>query len=156
MKNILIAALLLLSATANSQTNDGPVKFINPPSIATPRGYSHAAVIDLGTCTMVIISGQVALDSAGKLIGAGDMAAQAQQVFMNIKNVITAAGGNMDNIVKLGYYVTDVTKIQAIRDARDRFINIQHPPASTLVQVSKLFRDDVLLEIEATAIIPKN
>lgn len=123
--------------------------------MAAPKGYSHAAVTDLGTCNMVIISGQVALDSAGNLVGPGDIGKQAEEVFINIKKVITAPGGTMDDIVKLGYFVTDVSKIQVIRNARNKFINLQHPPASTLVQVSKLFREDVLIEVEATAIIPK-
>ena len=77
------------------------------------------------------------------------------KVFQNIKNILEAAGGNMNHLVKLGYFTTDVSRIQDIRTIRDRFINTKNPPASTLVQVNKLFRDDVLIEIEATAIIPK-
>ncbi|MOA54153.1 Endoribonuclease L-PSP [compost metagenome] len=61
----------------------------------------------------------------------------------------------MDNIVKLGIYVKDVSQIQSLRNVRDRFINTQTPPASTLVEITKLFREDILIEIEATAIIPK-
>lgn len=153
MKNILLSILLLLATKIFAQTNT--VQLINPASLATPRGYSHAAVIDLGTCTMVIISGQVALDSAGNLAGKGDIAKQTEQVFTNIKNIVASQGGTMDNLVKLGYFVTDISQIQTIRDVRNRFINTQHPPASTLVQISKLFRDDVMIEVEATAVIPK-
>jgi len=154
MKSILLIALLLAATTSFAQTNN-TVQLINPSTLSTPKGYSHAAVVDLGTCTMVIISGQVALDSAGNLVGKDDIAKQTEQVFVNIQKVVTAAGGTMDNIVKLGYFTTDVTQIAAIRTARDKYINTQQPPASTLVQVSKLFRDDILIEIEATAIIPK-
>lgn len=153
MKNILILALLFAATGSFAQTNT--TQFINPSTLSAPKGYSHAAVIDLGTCTMVIMSGQVPLDSAGNLVGKGDFEAQAQQVFTNIKKLVTAAGGSMDNIVKLGYFVFDVSQLQALRSVRDKFVNVLHPPASTLVQVSKLFRDDVLLEVEATAIIPK-
>jgi 2-iminobutanoate/2-iminopropanoate deaminase len=61
----------------------------------------------------------------------------------------------MNDIVKLSYYLKDVSKIQQVRAIRDMYINTQTPPASTLVEVSKLFRDDMLIEIEATAVIPK-
>lgn len=61
----------------------------------------------------------------------------------------------MNDIVKLTYLLTDLTQIQSIRSIRNQYINIQKPPASTLAQVSKLFRDDVFIEIEATAVIPK-
>jgi 2-iminobutanoate/2-iminopropanoate deaminase len=60
----------------------------------------------------------------------------------------------MEDVVKLSYFLLDVSQIQKVRDTRDRFINTAKPPASTLVQVGKLFRDDILIEVEATAIIP--
>lgn len=154
MKNIafLFALLLVFACKTFSQ---GTVQLFNSPAIATPKGYSHAAVVDLGTCKMVIMSGQVAFDQQGNLIGKDDMEKQTEQVFKNIKAIVTESGGTMDDIVKLGYFTTDVSKIGAVRTVRDKFINTKNPPASTLVQVSKLFRDDVLIEIEATAIIPK-
>lgn len=130
------------------------VKFINPPSVATPKGYSHASVVDLGNCRLVLMSGQVALDSTGNLVGKGNVSKQTEQVFQNIKKLVEAAGGSINNLVKLSYYILDVSHIQAIRGIRDRYVNTQAPPASTLVEVSKLFRDDILIEIEATAIIP--
>lgn len=73
-------ALLFTAATSFAQASK-TVQFINPATLSTPKGYSHAAVVDLGTCTMVIISGQVALDSAGNLVGKGDIAAQTEQVY---------------------------------------------------------------------------
>jgi enamine deaminase RidA (YjgF/YER057c/UK114 family) len=130
------------------------VKLVNPPALATPKGYSHAAVIDLGTAKMVIMSGQVALDKQGNLVGKDDLEKQTEQVFRNIKSIVEANGGNMNNVIKLGYFITDVSKISIVRTVRDQFINTQQPPASTLVQVNKLFRDDVMIEIEATAVIP--
>ena len=151
MKAIVFLPAILLTITSIAQTK---VEFVNPPSVSTPHGYSQAAVIDLGNCRMVIISGQVALDAKGNLIGKDDLDKQTEQVFTNIKDIVEETGGTMDNIVKLGIFTTDVSKIQAVRNVRDKFINTQKPPASTLVQVSKLFRDDILIEIEATAIIP--
>lgn len=151
MKKALLIPALLLTLSSFSQT----VKLTNPSTVAPPRGYSHAAVIDLGNCTMVIISGQVALDKQGNLVGPGDIGKQTEQVFQNIKSIVEASGGTMNNIVKLGYFILDVTKVQDVRNARDKFINTTTPPASTLVQVSKLFREDILVEVEATAVIPK-
>ncbi|MNR29893.1 Enamine/imine deaminase [compost metagenome] len=131
------------------------MEFKNPSSVVNPKGYSQAAVIDLGNCQMIILSGQVPLDKNGNLVGKNDMEKQTEQVFVNIKNILTDLGGTMDNIVKLGIYVKDVSQIQSLRNVRDRFINTQTPPASTLVEITKLFREDILIEIEATAIIPK-
>lgn len=151
----MLAITLLTSYIAFSQTSSGIVHFLNPSSVSKPTGYSHSAVIDLGNCKMVTISGQVALDSSGKLRGQGDLAKETEQVFVNIKSILQAAGGSMDHIVKTGIFVVDLTQLQAFREVRNRFINSRNPPASTLVQVSRLFREDLLIEIEATAVIPK-
>lgn len=155
MKKGLIGCLFLLASLYGfSQQDTSLVKLINPSIVHSPKGYSHVAEINLGNCTMLIISGQVALDEKGNLVGKDDMGKQAEQVFKNIKNCVTNTGGTMDNIVKLSYFTLDVSQIQKVRDVRDKFINTAKPPASTLVQVSKLFREDILIEIEATAIIP--
>jgi len=140
---------------AFAQTDTSPVKLVNPASVAAPKGYSHLAEIDLGTCKMLILSGQVAFDNNAHLVGPGDYEKQTEQIFLNIKHIIESAGGTMDNLVKIGVYMRDVAQIQAFRTARDKFVNTKTPPASTLVEVSKLFREDVLIEIEATAVIPK-
>jgi enamine deaminase RidA (YjgF/YER057c/UK114 family) len=120
-----------------------------------PKGYSHVAIVDLGNCEMIVMSGQVPLDSKGNLVGKDNLAKQADQVFFNIQNIMAELGGTMDNVIKIGIYMVDVSQIQTLRAIRDKYINLEKPPASTLVEVRKLFRDDVLLEIEATAIIPK-
>lgn len=155
MKNNTILLLLLISISGFSQTDSSIVKFRNATSVSTPKGYSHSVEIDLVNCKMLIISGQVALDHKGSLIGKDDLARQTEQVFLNIRNIVSASGGTMDDLVKIGVYMTDITRVQVFRDIRDRFINPQAPPTSSLVEVSKLFRDDLLIEIEATAIIPK-
>lgn len=61
----------------------------------------------------------------------------------------------MDDLVELNYYIIDASQVQVIRNIRDKYVNTKQPPASTLVQVSKLFRDDILIEIKATAVIKK-
>jgi len=152
---LLCGYFLLISLPGIAQTNTPLVNFNNPSSVAAARGYSHAAAVDLGTCTMLLIAGQVALDSSGNLVGKNNMEQQTEQVFRNIENIIKANGGSMQDLVKIQYFVTDISAIGAVRSIRDKYVNIKQPPVSTLVQATKLFRDDVLIEIEGTAIIPK-
>jgi len=144
-----------MTATVFSQTKNNIVELVNPASVATPKGYSQAAVVDLGNCRMVIMSGQVPLDKDGQLVGKGDVGMQARQVFQNIKHIVEEMGGSMNDVIKLTYLMTDVAELAKVREVRDEFINKQKPPASTLAQVSKLYRDDVLIEVEATAVIGK-
>jgi len=153
MKKILWLPVLFICLNSMAQTKQ--VQLLNPAAVAAPKGYSQAAVIDLGAGKMVIISGQIPLNKQGQLVGAGDMGKQTEQVFQNIKGIVEELGGNMSNVVKLGYFITDISGLQNMRTARDKYINTAQPPASTLVQVNKLFRDDVMIEVEATAIIPK-
>lgn len=146
--------VIALSFTLNSFAQS-TLKFVNPSSVATPKGYSQTAQIDLGNATMLLIAGQVPLDKQGNLIGKDDFEKQTAQVFSNIKSIIEEAGGNMNHLAKITIFIKDVSKIQVVRDVRDKFINTQSPPASTLVEVSNLYRSDVMIEIEATAVIPK-
>jgi 2-iminobutanoate/2-iminopropanoate deaminase len=152
---VLSVTLTLITSTGLAQT-DTIVRFVNPPSVSSPKGFSQAVQVDLGTCKMLLISGQVALDQQGNLVGKANFAGQATQVFNNIKNIIEAQGGKINDLVKISIYLTDINQLKTFREIRDQFINTKCPPASTLVQVNHLFRDDVLLEVDATAIIPNN
>jgi enamine deaminase RidA (YjgF/YER057c/UK114 family) len=100
----------------------------------------------------------VALDSGGKLVGEGDMRAQAIQALRNLHGVLSALGAGWPDVVKFGWYVLDVTEIQAIRDARDELIRPglgdRPNPASTLVQVASLFRPGFLVEVDAVVALP--
>ncbi|HEY9195849.1 MAG TPA: RidA family protein [Mucilaginibacter sp.] len=155
MKKLLYLILLCVSSACFAQGTNKDVTFLNPASVGMPFGYSHAAIIDLGKNKMVIMSGQIGLDKDGKLAGNGDLTSQTEQVFTNIKNIVEAAGGTMNDLVELNYYLIDASQVQLVRSIRDKFVNTKQPPASTLVQVSKLFRDDILIEIKAIAIIKK-
>jgi reactive intermediate/imine deaminase len=125
-------------------------RFLSPDTLPPPFGYSH--VVDVPAGRIVFVSGQVPLDAAGGLVGAGDFAAQVRQVFENLTAALAAAGASWDDVVKLDYFVRDVTQVAALRTIRDEYVNTERPPASTLVEVSRLFRDDVLVEIEAVAV----
>lgn len=147
----MLAALVLFpGAAARAQ---GGVRFLNPPALSAPRGYSHVAEVPAGS-RILYLSGQVPLDSAGALVGAGDFRAQARQVFRNIETALAAAGAGFEDVVKLTYFVLDPAHIPVLREVRDRYVRRDAPPASSLVVVRGLFRDDVMLEIEAVAAVP--
>jgi enamine deaminase RidA (YjgF/YER057c/UK114 family) len=159
MKNIIACTLIVILFANNSsvyaQKKPQLVYFDNPEFLSAPKGYSHIAKIDMGNAWMLIISGQVSLDKAGNLVGKGDFARQTEQVYENIMQIIKIAGGNKDHLVKTGIFILDNANMPILREVRNKYINIKNPPASTLVQVAKLYRDDLLIEIEATAVIPK-
>ena len=122
-----------------------------PTAVHRPMGYSHAARVHRGQ--PLFLAGQVALDPSGAVVGKGDFRAQAKQVFENLKAVVESAGGSFGDIVKLNVYLVEVSHLAEYREVRDSYIDAQHPPASTLVQVAALFRPDFLIEVEAVAIL---
>jgi 2-iminobutanoate/2-iminopropanoate deaminase len=154
-RSIFIVMSVFVHSTSMAQKTPQLVYFDNPQFLSTPKGYSHVARIDLGNAWMLIISGQVSLDKEGNLVGKGDFARQTEQVYENIMQIIKTAGGNKDHLIKTGIFILDNANMPILREVRNKYINIKNPPASTLVQVDKLYRDDLLIEIEATALIPK-
>jgi len=130
--------------------NDGVRRFHSPEALPPPAGYSH--VVEVRAGRVIYVSGQVPLDRDGKLVGEGDLESQARQVFENLQAALDAAGATWADVVKLNYYLVDVSELTAVRAIRDEYVKTDHPPASTLVEVNRLFRDDVLIEIDAVAI----
>jgi enamine deaminase RidA (YjgF/YER057c/UK114 family) len=123
------------------------VRFIN----RAPQGYSHLVEVRGGRT--LYISGQLALDKTGKLMGQGDFRAQVKQVFENLKARLEEGEASFKNVIKLNYYITDASDVQALRDVRDSYVNTENPPASTLVVVKQLVRPEYLIEVEAIAIV---
>jgi len=105
--------------------------------------------------TIVFVAGQVALDKSGNVVGKDDFRAQVQQVFENLKAAVEAAGGTFDDVIKLNSYVLDLSHLAEFREVRDKYVNVKNPPASTAVQVPKLFRPEFLVEIEAVAVVKR-
>jgi enamine deaminase RidA (YjgF/YER057c/UK114 family) len=128
-------------------------RFVNPPALSPPVGYTHVAETHGGRT--IYISGQVALDSAGNLVGADDLHAQTAQVFKNLDAALAAVGATFHHVVKLTYFFLDISQIAVMRSVRDQYVNIQQPPASSAVEVRRLFRDDLLIEVEAIAVVPE-
>jgi enamine deaminase RidA (YjgF/YER057c/UK114 family) len=102
----------------------------------------------------IYIAGQVAFDGQGNLVGEGDMRAQAQQVFANLRAALEAVGAGFENVVKLNFYVLDATQMQVVRDVRDQYVNTQNPPVSTAVEIRRFVRDGLLIEVDAVAVVP--
>jgi enamine deaminase RidA (YjgF/YER057c/UK114 family) len=73
-------------------------------------------------------------------------------VFENLKRALAAAGATFNDVVKLNYYLVDASQLSVLREVRDRYVNVAAPPASTLIEVRRLFREDLLIEVEATAV----
>ncbi|MFD6999265.1 RidA family protein [Streptomyces mirabilis] len=121
-----------------------------PDGVAPAAAYSHVV---LGTGRFVAVSGQLALDEDGKLVGAGDAAAQARQVFENLRRCLAAAGATFDDVVKLTFFVTDMAHMPAVRAGRDAHIPADRLPAASAVQVAALVRPEFLMEIEAYAVV---
>lgn len=130
----------------------GNLRFINPPELAPPPGYTQ--VVEATGRRTVYVAGQVALDASGEVVGRGDMEAQARQVFENLKVALEAVGAGFGDVVKLNYYVTDISRVGDIRAVRDEYVDTERPPASTAVEVSRLFREELLVEVEAVAVLP--
>jgi enamine deaminase RidA (YjgF/YER057c/UK114 family) len=124
---------------------------IAAPGVAPGKGYTHVVA---GAGRLIAISGQIALDETGQLVGPGDAEAQARQVFENLRRCLAAAGATFDDVLKLTTFVTDMASLPAIRRVRDTFVDTAEPPASTAVQVVALVRPELLVEIDALAVIP--
>jgi len=154
---ILLFAVDAHAQASNAQTTKRTravrkfVLFVNPPALSKPTGYSHA-VIAIGGRT-IYIAGQVALDQSGNVVGKDDFRAQTTQVFENLKKALEAAGASFKNVVKLNYYVVDMRQIQTLREVRNAYVNTQEPPASTLVEIRRLAREEFLIEVEAIAVV---
>jgi enamine deaminase RidA (YjgF/YER057c/UK114 family) len=127
-------------------------RFINPPAIAKPPGYTHVVEIT-GPARIVYIAGQLGLDVGGKL--AADFRAQTEQAFQNLKAALAAVGARPEHIVKINNYIVDIGKnIAVFREVRDQHLNMAAPPASTTVGVPELARAGALFEIEAIVMLP--
>jgi enamine deaminase RidA (YjgF/YER057c/UK114 family) len=125
--------------------------FINPETMHHPAGYTH--VVEATAGRPVYIAGQIALDPMGTLVGPGDIGAQTRQVFDNLQAALQAVGAGFEQVVKLTYYLVDATQLPVVREVRGQYLNPQQPPASTAVEVRRLARDDLLIEVEAVAVL---
>lgn len=128
-------------------------EFCNPPELARPNGFTH--IVKSSGGAILHVSGQVSYDSAGNIVGIGDLASQVEQVYRNIETALAAYRASMKDVVKTTLFVRDLTpeKIAVIRHVRARFLEVDNPPASTMVGVQALAKPELMLEVEAVAIL---
>lgn len=131
----------------------GSITRLNPEALARPNGFSHVTIAPADR--LVHISGQVAYDSSGKVVGVADLATQTRQVMMNLGTALASAGSGFSQVVKLTFFVRDISveAIATIRAVRSEFLDPAALPASTMVGVAGLALPDLLLEVEAVAVI---
>ena len=130
------------------------IKRINPAELGTPPGYSQ--IVDVSAGRLVFIAGQTATDRDGNVVGKNDFPMQAEQVFRNLATALTAAGCTAASLIKLTVFLRDMNHLASYRQARDRFFATVTPtaaPAVTLIEVSRLYGADFLIEIEAIAAV---
>ena len=126
------------------------VIFDNPTTVPAPFGqYSHVARVEFGDRVFLQLSGQVAVDASGKVIG-NDMATQAEYIMDRITAILAAHGATLADVVNVRTYVTDMSQLPEF--GKVRAARFQTPPTITTVEVSRLFIPQALLEVEVLAI----
>ena len=122
---------------------------LNPPGLAAPIShYSNGVKVG----DTIYVSGQVAWDASGSIVGKGDVGAQARQTFRNLRQVLQAAGGDLSSLMKMTTYITRIEDRPAVAEARGEVFDGE-VPASTLIVVKSLFHPDFLVEIEGVAVV---
>lgn len=114
-----------------------------------PPGYTHVVTSPPGK--MIFISGRGGMGSDGKL--PADFSAQTTNTFEDLKRCLALAGAGFRDVVKINYYVTDIANTAELRRIRARYLDMEHPPAATLVQAG--LSPGALVEIEAIATLPE-
>jgi enamine deaminase RidA (YjgF/YER057c/UK114 family) len=132
-------------------------EIINPPELARPRGFSHGIVVEGGR--LLMLAGQDASDANGRIVAPGDLVAQYEQVVKNLKTVIEAAGGELQDIVKLNIYVTDRddyrAQLKGLGEIHRAYFG-SHYPATALFEVIALFNPAAMIEMEGIAHLTKS
>lgn len=129
-----------------------PKTVLASPTLSTPNGImSHGVSSPAGK--MVFVSGQVSRNAQGEIVGIGDIRAQTRQVLDNIKSVLTQGGASMSDVVKVTVFVTDVAEHYSdIHEIRAEYFPNEYP-ASTMVEVKPLVQPELMIEIEAIAMV---
>jgi 2-iminobutanoate/2-iminopropanoate deaminase len=127
-----------------------PFSTITTPEAKPVANYKLATRMEGGR--LLYISGQVAWDASGNIVGKGDVRTQARQTFENLRGVVQAAGGDLSSLMKITTYITKIEDFPAVAEARSSVFSGELP-ASTLIVVKSLFHPDFLIEVEAVAVV---
>lgn len=126
---------------------------LNPASLPPANGYSHIVIAPVGR--LVTISGQVAMDSDGNIVGKDNFKKQCTRVFENIRRALSAVGLTFENVTRTDMFVTDLSHLSDLRECRTHYLPADNPPAANLVKVDSLFRPELMIEISVQAVIPQ-
>lgn len=153
--SVVLVTLLAACPPPSGGIRSGPdpvsLRYINPGTLAALPGFTHAVRIG----STLYVSGEVALDSMGRLVGVGDVKAQAAQAFANLATVLRIGGAAPADVAKLTIYVVNYTPkdLDAIREAAPEFFPQRNPPAGIVIGVQSLPQDGLLIAVDATAVI---
>jgi enamine deaminase RidA (YjgF/YER057c/UK114 family) len=126
-------------------------RFINPPALRKPPGYTHVVEVT-APARIVYIAGQLGVDGDDRVVG--DFRRQAVQTFENLKTALAAVGAQFRHVVKFNNYLVDRAHLPTFREVRDSYLAKTDRPASTTIAISGLAREGALIEIEAVAVLP--
>ncbi|GAB3143069.1 RidA family protein [Micromonospora sonneratiae] len=129
-----------------------PKQQVVSPELAAPNGHFAQATMVRAQGRLVFVSGMTARNREGGVTGVGDITAQTHQVCQNLRAAMEAAGGTLDDIVRVDVFVRNMEDFQAIHAVRRQYFTGE-PPASTMVEVSKFVNKDYLIEINAIAVL---
>ena len=126
----------------------------NPPGVAAPFGdrFAHVARLEFAGGALLMLAGQVAVDDAGKVVAPGDAAAQSERIFEIIRGILAAHGATLADVMHIRTFMTDLADLPAYGAVRRRLFPAD-PPASTTVEVNRLFLAGAVLEVEVTAAV---
>ena len=125
---------------------------INPWTWQERFGFAQAWRVD-GAQSIVFAAGQTGVSADGEVLAVGDLEGQTRLAFENLRTVLQDAGASFDDVVKVTLYLTDITKIRDAARVRDEFIDTARPPASTAIGVAELALPDLMIEVDAIAVL---
>lgn len=128
------------------------IERINPFEFSTFGYYSQGVKIDLGTKTMILVAGQLALNEDGTPVAPGDFTAQTHFIFKRIQQVLEEAGAGLDDVVKALFFMTDASKYSEVSAVRNEYFATARP-ASAMVEISNTVAEGCDVEIEVMAFI---
>jgi len=128
------------------------ISFVNPETVHRPTGYTHVVSVE-GPGKILYISGQIARNQAGEIVVVGDLEAQTRQVYENLSSVLKKQGATLADVVKQNVFMINLDQIEKFRKVRGEYMSKERLPATTLVGVTGLAMKELLIEIEAVAVL---
>ena len=125
---------------------------INPWTWQERFGFAQAWRVD-GAQSIVFAAGQTAVSPDGEVLAVGDLEGQTRHAFQNLRTVLQEAGASFDDVLKVTLYLTDISAIRDVARVRDEFIDTARPPASTAIGVAALALPDLMIEVDAIAVL---